>query len=107
MSVSLQSAYTIAAQTQPISLLAVNQPQPIKAPALPSADAEVQTAMAAFERFKEFKHEQATLSKISEALTAEYSVLHFACHGKVNLDEPLESGLLLANDEFLTLRVCL
>ena len=103
----LQSAYAIANHTQLLSLLAVNQPRPVKGSELPSVEAEVRTAIAAFPSsrdLKELKYEQATLSNISAALKAEYSLLHFACHGRVNFTKPLESGLLMANDELLTLR---
>jgi CHAT domain-containing protein len=34
----------------------------------------------------------------------EYPVGHFSCHGYANIGEPLASGLLMANDELLTLR---
>ncbi len=33
-----------------------------------------------------------------------HDVFHFSCHGKTDSEEPLNSGLLVANDEFLTTR---
>jgi CHAT domain-containing protein len=33
-----------------------------------------------------------------------HTVLHFACHGSADFDSPLDSGLLMANDETLSLR---
>jgi CHAT domain-containing protein len=32
------------------------------------------------------------------------NIAHFACHGRNNWENPLESGLLMAHDEFLTVR---
>lgn len=105
---SLQASQRIKTQTQSQTLLAVNQPKPVTGSDLLGVETEVQMATAAFnqgsKQFREFKHEQATRSNIIDALKAEYSVLHFACHGKVNFIEPLKSGLMMSNDELLTLK---
>ena len=49
------------------------------------------------------KHEQACRDTILAELP-NYDVLHFSCHGHANFASPLDSGLLMANDEVLTLR---
>lgn len=46
--------------------------------------------------------EDATLAAVTEALNTG-NILHFACHGVADLTEPLNSRLILANDEPLTL----
>lgn len=47
--------------------------------------------------------EAATKEAVLAALPA-HPVLHLSCHGFANSGEPLESSLLLAHDERLTLR---
>lgn len=63
----------------------------------------MQTAIETFRESRILSHEQATLSAVRNAL-ADYSVFHFSCHGFVNSNQPLNSGLLMANNEILTLR---
>ncbi|MGD9580316.1 MAG: CHAT domain-containing protein [Vampirovibrionia bacterium] len=44
---------------------------------------------------------QATEEKISHSL-GQYQNYHFACHGIINEEEPLKSGIVLATDEYLS-----
>jgi CHAT domain-containing protein len=44
----------------------------------------------------------AKTQKVREALSGEYAVVNFYCHGTANFNEPLTSGLLM-NDDLLTL----
>jgi CHAT domain-containing protein/Flp pilus assembly protein TadD len=46
----------------------------------------------------------ATKSSIAESLNAIHDCLHFTGHGFHNIEEPLQSALLLANDDRLTLK---
>lgn len=100
---SLQAARAIADRTSTHSLLAVEEPCPTKADALPNAIHEVQTAIASFPNYTLLRHEQATRSAMRDLLP-QHTVLHFSGHGFAQLDSPLDSGLVMANDEILTLR---
>jgi CHAT domain-containing protein len=100
---SLSNARDIARPTSADTILAVDEPRPVSANELPNSEREVQTAIETFPNHRVFKHEQATRTAVKNAL-AGYSVLHFSCHGYANFNEPLDSGLLMANDEILSLR---
>ncbi|MFF9286556.1 CHAT domain-containing tetratricopeptide repeat protein [Streptomyces griseosporeus] len=84
-------------------LLAVDDPRPVTAGPLPAAGREVQAALGHFPRSHRLGGEQATPAAVEAAL-GHHPVLHFACHGFADVAEPLESGLLLADDQPLTLR---
>jgi CHAT domain-containing protein len=47
--------------------------------------------------------EQATRERVREALIHAH-VVHFSCHGAMNWNEPLQSGLLMAHDGLLTVQ---
>jgi CHAT domain-containing protein len=49
------------------------------------------------------RHEEATHTRVLDALD-DASILHLSCHGTTDWSNPLDSGLLLANDELLTVR---
>ncbi|MEO0375793.1 MAG: CHAT domain-containing protein, partial [Cyanobacteria bacterium P01_A01_bin.17] len=103
---SLNAARTIAAHTPATKLLAINDPQPISSSSLPSSSIETANAVSAFPgkgNFKILQHEAATPEAVLDALP-NYSTVHFSCHGSANFQTPLESGLLMANDEVLSLR---
>ncbi|NEO85319.1 MAG: CHAT domain-containing protein [Spirulina sp. SIO3F2] len=102
---SLQTAQAIAKNTSVSTLLAIDDPthnDPNQGN-LPSSAAEVTTAVATFpSQAKTLAHNQAT----REAVLAEipnHNVLHFSCHGYANFNEPLKSGLAMANQEILSL----
>ena len=82
-------------------LLAVDNPQPASAPL--TTEAEIAAARARFPSHVHLKGPDATLDATLSALAA-CDVAHFACHGVARPDEPLESALLLAGGEPLTLR---
>jgi len=87
-------------------LLAVDEPQPVSAGPLPSSSWEATAACDHFpddERTRLVGGEVATKETVLEALP-NYAVLHLSCHGFANPDDPLQSGLLMAHDELLTLR---
>jgi CHAT domain-containing protein/tetratricopeptide (TPR) repeat protein len=99
---SLKAAHTVAAQTPATALLAINNPTED----LSGAGYEVQNAIAQFpdrNTWKMLQREKATRAAVLEALP-NHSVAHFACHGSANFQQPLDSGLLMANDEILSLR---
>jgi CHAT domain-containing protein len=101
---TLREAHWTAADVAADAVLVVDEPQPVSAHRLAYATREVRSVTGAFPdtRHRVLRHEEATRDAIL-ALLARYPVLHFTCHGFVNLTEPLKSGLLMAGDEWLTL----
>jgi CHAT domain-containing protein/tetratricopeptide (TPR) repeat protein len=101
---SLYAAQQIAAQINPDNLLAIQEPFSNKASKLPHTQYEVKTVTSHFllQQHKLIKEKKATRAAIIEALP-NYNVLHFSGHGFANLKNPEKSGLLMANDEVLTL----
>lgn len=87
----------------PWQLLAVGDPQPVDAPPLEHAAEEVARVRSWFPEAQTLLGEEATREAVLTALP-ECGVLHLACHGRARLAAPLESALLLAHDESLTLR---
>jgi tetratricopeptide (TPR) repeat protein len=102
---ALLAADEIAGAVSADGLLAVQDPQPVSAPALEHAASEIAAAANLFptEQTLELSGRFATRDAVLTALP-EYRVLHFACHGRIQPSAPLGSALLLADDEKLTLR---
>jgi CHAT domain-containing protein len=87
----------------PDSLLMVAEPSPVDAPPLPNASNVAAAAAAYFEKRLELAGPKATLDGVRSELP-HYSVQHFECHARADVLQPLESGLLLADDQSLSLR---
>jgi CHAT domain-containing protein/exonuclease VII small subunit len=103
---ALTASRTRAAGRDAEGLLAVDEPQPVSASPLPSSSWETAAACDHFpddERTRLLGGEAATKEGVLEAMPR-YPVLHLSCHGFANPAEPLESGLLMAHDQRLTLR---
>ncbi|HID99813.1 MAG TPA: CHAT domain-containing protein [Thiotrichaceae bacterium] len=105
---SLTQARKVAHRVTADRLLAVDEPKPVtndkgEALPLPSSEYEVQCVVEKFAQSHIFKHEAATRQAILDNL-ADYTVLHFSCHGSANLEKPLESALIMANNEPLTVK---
>lgn len=83
------------------ALLAVDDPRPVSHP-LGNAY-EVRIAQSDFPRTRLFQGEEALREVVLHELP-KYPVVHFNCHGYANVAEPLESGLVMAHEELLTLR---
>ncbi|MEL7354112.1 MAG: CHAT domain-containing protein [Cyanobacteria bacterium J06560_5] len=83
-------------------LLAIAAPQPVNSARLENAEYEAAIATSMFSQHHILKQTEATCSTVLAELPG-CSILHFACHGYANLDEPLTSGLVMANDELLSL----
>jgi CHAT domain-containing protein len=101
---AVSAARSVAERTTASKALVVVDPQPVSAPALLSARIEGAAAAAAFPS-------AATVLTAGEATVAGFDreagaadVLHLACHGFARLDAPLDSGLLLAGNRWVTLR---
>jgi len=84
-------------------LLAIQEPQPVDGSRLPSSASEIRIAVSTFQRHRVLRHEAATRDAVM-ALMPEYPIVHFSCHARADIDQPLSSGFLMANSEVLTLR---
>jgi CHAT domain-containing protein/tetratricopeptide (TPR) repeat protein len=84
-------------------LLVVNEPRPTQESPLIHSEREVESAIAYFDSSCVLSHEQASRDRVL-AVLAQQTVLHFSCHGKVDFDNPLKSGLIMSEDEMLTLK---
>lgn len=84
-------------------LLAVEDPQPVTAPRLTSAAAEVAGVRCRFTESTLLAGPQATPEAVLAGLK-NHQVVHLACHGRADLLSPLDDSLLLAGDQPLTLR---
>ncbi len=62
-----------------------------------SAEQEVQDIEALFTAKRVYSRADATKAK-AQADSGDFAVIHFACHGEFNDMQPLQSGLLLAQD---------
>lgn len=87
---------------QAASILCIEEPRPSSGSPLPNAAIEISRAHAKFPKHRVLRHGRATRSAVLRA-ASQCSVLHFCCHGSADLDQPLRSGLAMANDEVLTL----
>jgi len=108
----VESQMRAAVAADPAAALVVANPQPLPKgiPSLRFAREEAQevaallSEQAAFVgRVAHLYETEATLSAVDTALPGK-RVFHFACHAVFDADEPLNSGLLMAGGEMLTLR---
>jgi len=95
---SLSAAQAIATHTQSDSILAIDDPRND----LPNSAQEIQSAIKSFHKLAVLRHSEATIDTVRSQLI-KASIVHFSCHGTANLDDPLNSGLLMS-DGLLTLR---
>jgi CHAT domain-containing protein/tetratricopeptide (TPR) repeat protein len=92
----------IARSTQANKLLAIDEPMPVKASHLPTSSIEVAAIKGFFRESEILAHEMAKCDDLLRAIQKS-DVVHFSCHGGVNWNRPEKSGLLMANDEMLTI----
>ncbi|HEY0173193.1 MAG TPA: CHAT domain-containing protein, partial [Pyrinomonadaceae bacterium] len=84
------------------NLLIVEDPAPVTSAAqLPSLRLGMETVASLFAEPEHLAREEATLAHVTQGL-GRARVVHFACHGAHDWEAPLGSGLLMANDEMLT-----
>jgi CHAT domain-containing protein/tetratricopeptide (TPR) repeat protein len=98
---SLVAAAARTAQGPDKSLLIVADPAPTRLSRLPYATAEGRAARSGFEQHLQLKQKQATREKVIAALS-EYETVHMACHAFADVNNPLQSGFVLAEDQLLT-----
>jgi CHAT domain-containing protein len=89
----LPSGQPAAGQRCPAATWCLSHTRPSEAAALSTNGAIVQ----------KLEGEQATYAAFVDGL-GEQSVVHLACHGLARPDQPLDSHVLMANDERLTIR---
>lgn len=94
---SLRTTKIIAQQTPVTNLLAVDNPTQD----LSYSSLEVAAAALRFPEHYILKEQLATRESVRTALES-YSVIHFSCHGTVDVGQPINSGLHLS-DNLLTL----
>lgn len=94
----LGKAKSVAAGIEGEALLAVEEPQPVNASSLPGAAYEVQAAVKTFRRAKVLRRGEATRAAVLSSLP-DCTVLHFAGHSHADLVNPSSTGLVLAEDE--------
>lgn len=82
-------------------LLVVADPSPCSAPPLYSAAAEAAAAAGVFPDVTSLAGGQATREHVLAALPA-HDVAHLICHGRSDPEKPLDTHLLLSNDEHLS-----
>ena len=100
---SLVEAQAIASHCDSERLLVIADPQPVNSAPLENAEYEAAIATSMFSQHHVLEHTEASCSAVLAELPSR-SILHCTCHGYASLDEPLASGLLMANDESLKLR---
>ena len=100
---AVSAARAVAESAAATHALVVVDPQPVSADPLEWAASEGEVAAACAQR--------ATLLAGGEATTDAFrrevegtGLLHLACHGVADLEAPLDSGLLLAGNRWITLR---
>jgi len=95
---SLNHAQERASIASAESLLAVEEPLVDGASSLPNANAEVTAIAAMFDRAEVLARGKATREAVRVALP-QADVVHFSCHGSNSCQSPLDSGLLMADDD--------
>jgi CHAT domain-containing protein len=101
---ALTKAKSIVDNISSESLLAIDEPQPVQADSLPNSQYEVKTIAAQFKNAKTLEHEAASRTAVLDIVPKNRTILHFSCHGKAYLNEPLKNGLLMSNHEEITLK---
>jgi tetratricopeptide (TPR) repeat protein len=98
------AAHRTAARTRIDRVLAVANPSPTLRQPLPGTEWEIGCLHRHFaNQTIVLRGEEAARGAVLKMLP-EFTVLHFACHGRVTPDRPLDNGLYMAYDELLTLR---
>lgn len=98
------TASAVAEQVTHTSCLIIENPGTTWYGALPFAAVEAATVRdyVGAARTRTLRREHATLAAVKKALSTS-TIVHFACHGIAHPRNPLESSIILADDEPLTL----
>lgn len=82
--------------------LIIYDPAPVRARPIPAAAFEAAIVASKFTNPRIIGRERATVKEVAGHL-ADFDAVHLACHGNVDYAEPLNSGLLMARNEMLSL----
>jgi CHAT domain-containing protein len=102
----LTAVRAIAREVPGDSLLALADPAQDVGGRLAFAEPEADAARSHFETALVLRHRSATAGQVVRCL-GRYKVHHFACHATTNLLSPLDSALILAGEDRLSLRTLL
>ncbi len=83
--------------------MAIDEPSFLKPSPLPSSEAEVSAISSHFHNPLILAHEKARPNAVLQALP-EANVVHFSCHVGADWNDPENSGLMMANNEILTIK---
>ncbi len=100
---ALRACARVAARAAAGSALAVGAPERTDLPGPPLGAAEAAAVLARVGAGEPLAGLAATRAAVLRELPR-HGVLHFACHGRARPYEPLESALLLAGEDVLTVR---
>ena len=100
---ALKASYALAAQVACSSVLTVGAADHAGEEPLRYGDREAEVVRAAFATGRYIPAAEAAKQEVLDAL-AHFDVLHFACHGRTDLFDPLAGALLLADHDALTVR---
>ena len=100
---ALRAAGQLASELHGERSLVVVEPRPVSAPALEWAVIEGAVAAAAAAHATVLSEDEATPDAFRREASGA-TLMHLACHGLAVLEAPLESGLLLAGNRWVTLR---
>ena len=100
---ALRASRRLAERVAGERVLTVGAPPHAGEDPLPYGDREAAMMYEAFGTGRHLPGAEATRSAVIDAL-AEHDVLHFACHGRADLFDPLAGALLLAGEDELEVR---
>ncbi len=100
---ALKASSALAAQVACSSVLTVGAADHAGEEPLRYGDREAEVVRAAFATGRYIPAAEAAKQEVLDAL-AHFDVLHFACHGRTDLFDPLAGALLLADHDALTVR---
>lgn len=92
-----RKAFSSNVELQNLSLLVFGNPNVPHMSRLEKAEKEAHAISGLFTNKKVFLGDQATKTAFLEN-AKDYQIIHFACHGVFNMDEPLKSSLMLTSD---------
>ena len=96
--IAVGEASLLENRVQANSILAIDNPRQD----LPNSEREINAAISTFSQPNVLRHKSATIAAVKEGLVGA-AIAHFSCHGTANLNDPLNSGLLM-HDGLLTLK---
>ncbi|WP_055617841.1 CHAT domain-containing protein [Streptomyces phaeochromogenes] len=100
---ALAACSALAARVEPDTLLTVDVGERKDMPPLPHAAEEARDVLALWGRGRRLSGEAATAARVRAALP-KHSVLHFACHGRSDVFDPLSGTLYLNGTDTVTVR---